>query len=279
MIGDRGVVSDTPHPSESDEFAAVDNCPRCRVSPCYCDTIVEPFEELSPPYSTIVADPPWHYDGRFVGGWGNPAVAPMPYSTMTVDEIAGLPVGALAAPGAHLYLWTTQKYVWDARSVAAAWGFTTLKLLTWCKQPVGHGPGGAFANTTEFIVFARHAVGPAIRAARMAAGMTQDALERATRGRATRLSKRWEDGDCFPTAEDWKALGSILGLPPGLVADPVSHPTTWWNWPRGAHSAKPAAFLDMVEQVSPGPYVELFARAPRLGWDSWGYGYEIGETA
>ena len=21
------------------------------------------FEELSPPYSTIVADPPWHYDG------------------------------------------------------------------------------------------------------------------------------------------------------------------------------------------------------------------------
>ena len=50
--------------------------------------------------------------------------------------------------------------------------------------------------------------------------------------------------------------------------------TTWWLWPRGAHSVKPAAFLDLVEQVSPGPYVELFARAPRLGWDSWGKGYE-----
>ena len=45
--------------------------------------------------------------------------------------------------------------------------------------------------------------------------------------------------------------------------------------PRGRHSAKPDAFGDLVESVSPGPYVELFCRRPRLGWDSWGYGYEI----
>lgn len=44
----------------------------------------------------------------------------------------------------------------------------------------------------------------------------------------------------------------------------------WWQWPRGPHSAKPEAFLDMVEQVSPGPYLELFARRNRLGWDTWG---------
>ena len=37
--------------------------------------------------------------------------------------------------------------------------------------------------------------------------------------------------------------------------------------------------LKSVEQVSPGPYVELFCRRPRLGWDSWGKGYEMGETA
>ena len=37
---------------------------------------------------------------------------------------------------------------------------------------------------------------------------------------------------------------------------------------------KPAGFMDLVERVSPGPYVELFARQPRLGWDSWGHGYE-----
>ena len=46
--------------------------------------------------------------------------------------------------------------------------------------------------------------------------------------------------------------------------------STWWNWKRGQHSAKPEAFLDMVESVSPGPYLELFARRNRLGWATWG---------
>ena len=28
--------------------------------------------------------------------------------------------------------------------------------------------------------------------------------------------------------------------------------------------------IDLIEQASPGPYVELFARRHRLGWDVWG---------
>ena len=52
--------------------------------------------------------------------------------------------------------------------------------------------------------------------------------------------------------------------------------STWFNWSRPyinghiAHSAKPEAFQDMVESVSPGPYLELFARRHRLGWTVWG---------
>ena len=46
--------------------------------------------------------------------------------------------------------------------------------------------------------------------------------------------------------------------------------TTWFQMPRGAHSAKPEAFLDLVESVSPGPYLEMFARRQRLGWETWG---------
>lgn len=46
--------------------------------------------------------------------------------------------------------------------------------------------------------------------------------------------------------------------------------TSWFAWPRGRHSEKPAAFMDMVERVAPGPYLELFARRRRLGWDAWG---------
>lgn len=44
----------------------------------------------------------------------------------------------------------------------------------------------------------------------------------------------------------------------------------WHEWPRSAHSAKPEAFLDLVEQISPGPYLEMFSRRARFGWDTWG---------
>ena len=55
--------------------------------------------------------------------------------------------------------------------------------------------------------------------------------------------------------------------------------TTWFQWPhQPVHSMKPPAFGDLVESWSPGPYVELFARQPRLGWDAWGHGYEQQRT-
>lgn len=46
--------------------------------------------------------------------------------------------------------------------------------------------------------------------------------------------------------------------------------STWWLWPRGEHSEKPGAFFDLVQSISPGPYLELFARTQRLGWHTWG---------
>jgi len=53
------------------------------------------------------------------------------------------------------------------------------------------------------------------------------------------------------------------------------HGTTWFPWPlQSVHSRKPDGFYDLVESWSPGPYVDLFCREPRFGWDSWGYGYE-----
>lgn len=53
--------------------------------------------------------------------------------------------------------------------------------------------------------------------------------------------------------------------------------STWFPFKRPynengapAHPRKPDGFLDVVEQVSPGPYLEMFARRARLGWDYWG---------
>lgn len=173
-------------------------------------------------YRTIVADPPWPM-GRphgnrtksTRGGWGpyvGKIATDLPYATMTLDEIAALPVGDLAEPDAHLYVWTVNKFVEDTYDIVRAWGFKPGTLLTWCKAPMGQGMGWAHSLTTEHILFCR-----------------RGSLPYKTR------------------------VGS-----------------TWWQWKRNGHSTKPEAFLDMVEQVSPGPYVELFARRDRLGWDTWG---------
>ena len=39
---------------------------------------------------------------------------------------------------------------------------------------------------------------------------------------------------------------------------------------RQEHSRKPDEVYDRIEQLLDGPYVELFARRERKGWDSWG---------
>ncbi len=180
-------------------------------------------------YCTIVADPPWPYnrDGRTGVHFGEGDARPerarinagrsqvgttVAYPMMVLSDIAELPVATFAAADAHLYCWTTQRYLEQTFGIVRGWGFDPSCVLTWCKPIRGWTVGGTFMSTTEFVVFARRG--------------TPAALSRCER--------------------------------------------QWFQWPRGEHSAKPDAFLDLVEQVSPGPYLELFARRQRLGWDTWG---------
>jgi|KBSMisStaDraftv2_1062788.scaffolds.fasta_scaffold1187597_2 N6-adenosine-specific RNA methylase IME4 len=167
-------------------------------------------------YATIVADPPWHYGEEGTGAKYTAAgrkTVGLPYRTMALEEIEALPISELAAPGAHLYLWTTNRYLEAAFGVARSWGFAHVATLVWCK-PHGALSGGVFHSNVEFILHCR-AAGPSF-------------------------------------------------------ATPARIGTRWFQWPRGPHSAKPEGFLDLVEHVSPAPYLELFARRNRLGWHTWG---------
>lgn len=192
-------------------------------------------------YHTLVVDPPWpmpdsgkrtdtgrteNYEAKGSGreidpGWWNRftgTTTDIPYERMSLEQIAALPVRDLAYADAHLYLWTTNKFLEASFDVARAWGFTFSTCLTWCKTPMGLGYGGAYSLTSEFVLFCR-------------------------RG-SLAPKQRWD--------------------------------STWLQASRPyvnghiEHSAKPDAFLDVVEQVSPGPYVELFARRARFNWDYWG---------
>lgn len=46
--------------------------------------------------------------------------------------------------------------------------------------------------------------------------------------------------------------------------------TTGFMAPRGSHSEKPSTFYDIVERMSWGPYLDVFARKQRMGWDTFG---------
>ena len=177
------------------------------------------WEGLTPPYRTIVADPPWdiNYNGRV--GVGRPGTPGLPYSTMGLDEICAMPVGALADADAVLWLWITAPLnrAGAGLRVAQAWGFRVTGEFVWDKPGLGVG---RIPRTCHEILL---------------------------------VAKR---GDA--------RLNGPLNI------------RSVQQWPTGGHSVKPQAFFDLVEQVSPGPYVELFARAPRLGWDHWGHGYESG---
>jgi N6-adenosine-specific RNA methylase IME4 len=68
----------------------------------------------------------------------------------------------------------------------------------------------------------------------------------------------------------------ILFCRRGSLAAKTRIDSTWFRWKRPyengvpAHSKKPEESIDLIEQVSPGPYLEMFARRGRLGWDYWG---------
>jgi len=60
-------------------------------------------------------------------------------------------------------------------------------------------------------------------------------------------------------------LFGVRGTLPCLRADQPN----WFEAPRGRHSEKPSRFYEIVEGMSPGPRIRLFARGERDGWASW----------
>jgi N6-adenosine-specific RNA methylase IME4 len=108
-------------------------------------------------FATILADPPWRFTNR------TGKVAPehrrlSRYETMTLDDICALPVEGIAAPTAHLYLWTPNAMLPEALRVMEAWGFNYKGNVVWQKvrkdgEPDGRGVGFYFRNVTELILF------------------------------------------------------------------------------------------------------------------------------
>lgn len=93
-------------------------------------------------YGAISIDPPWEF--RSYAPSANPESSrniERHYETMAVARVAALPVAALAAKDAHLFMWTTGPHLANSFAVMAAWGFDySGTAFVWIKLKDGTSP-------------------------------------------------------------------------------------------------------------------------------------------
>ena len=74
-------------------------------------------------FGAILADPPWSFE-VWSADTGRGRSASAHYNTMSWEELAALPVSALAAPDCVLFMWSVWPSLPRALETIAAWGFT-----------------------------------------------------------------------------------------------------------------------------------------------------------
>ena len=79
------------------------------------------------------------------------------YPTMSVAEIAEIPVRQMADKDCTLILWVTNGHLPDGLALTRLWGFNYEKLFTWCKN---NGVGGRPRNATEHFIIATRGTPP-----------------------------------------------------------------------------------------------------------------------
>ena len=106
--------------------------------------------EANRKYHAIVIDPPWPV--QKIVREVRPNQDRFAYRTMTLDEIAKLPIADLANDeGCHVYLWVTQKYLPAGLALFEQWGVKYQCVMTWVK-PTGMTPFSWMYNT-EHVLF------------------------------------------------------------------------------------------------------------------------------
>lgn len=176
-------------------------------------------------YGAILADPPW----QFANLWNTPAGPnrgdAAHYSTMSIDDIAAMPVADIADDDCVLFVWGIWILLPRVLDIITAWGFEYKSCaFDWMKADVRQTD--MFKETGDV----QMGLGYWTRA------NTEYCLL-ATRGKPKRLN---------------------ADVRQGIIA------------PRREHSRKPDGIHERIERLVGGPYLELFARQERKGWNVWG---------
>lgn len=206
----------------------------CRGSDCIFEACASHWQRVLAQRLNVIKFKTIYADPPWAeqGGGKTKRGADRHYNLMKTKDIVALPVSDLADDNAHLYLWVTNNFLEDGLKVMKAWGFKYITNIVWIKQgPVGLGQ--YFRGAHELLLFG-------VR------GMVPYKLDDS--------GKRCQ-GKTFYSEPDFE--GAVL-QPDSLMA------------PRTTHSTKPPIFRQVVEHVSTGPFLELFARQRHENWSAWG---------
>lgn len=181
-------------------------------------------------YRAILIDPPWRFNVwsgetpvQKRGSTSTYTSARVHYETMSMDEIAALPIAEQAAADCVLFCWACWPTFPAALRAIEAWGFTFKTIaFVWVKgeglplfpDDIRDQMGMGYwtrANTEPCIL--------------------------ATRGKPKRINADVRQ----------------------VILDR-----------RREHSRKPDEIYARIERLVDGPYLEMFARQRRAGWDAWG---------
>lgn len=184
-------------------------------------------------YRCLVIDPPWPMQ-KIEREVRPNQVKELDYPTMTLEEIADLPIPKLANEGGcHVYLWVTHRFLPDGLAFFEKWGVSYQCVLTWVKN-VGFTPY-SWMYSTEHVLFGR--IG---------------SLE------LLKLGKRLDTNA--------KRLDSNVELDNNGFIDNLMA----FNADVREHSRKPDIFYTLVKEVSPKPRLDMFSREKREGFIPWG---------
>ncbi len=176
-------------------------------------------------YGVIYVDPPWSYSDKNCNG-----AALKQYQTMTIQDLAGMCIGRLAAKDCALFMWATYPLLKEALWLIDAWGFKYKSIaFQWVKTYTPKEDGTAK---------------PTFGLGRWTRGNTEPCLL-ATRGKPFRANN---------------SVSQLVLTQEELVVSKIGRHS---EKPQEVRDR-------IVKLMGDVPRIELFARQQSPGWAAWG---------
>lgn len=191
-------------------------------------------------FKVALLDIPWDFEHFSEKGQGKGPQRH--YDTMSIEDICQIPLTALLADDAAVFLWMTWPLAMRWHEVVPALGLNFAGLAwEWLKYNPKSGKyafGGGYGT--------RKNVEPCILCTRGNPQLRQPI-----------------ESDMLGDAVIPAGVRSVRDFIEAMPLDAIRQP-------RRLHSQKPDEQYDRIETMFDGPYVELFSRSSRKKWTAWG---------